>query len=60
MRIVLLGATGFVGMEVLKQALARNIQVTAIVRTPAKLASYQDKVTIVNGDYFDLTRNNPG
>ena len=37
MRIVLLGATGFVGSALLVEALHRGHKVTAIVRQPEKL-----------------------
>ena len=37
MRIVLLGATGFVGSALLVEALHRGHKVTAIVRHPEKL-----------------------
>jgi putative NADH-flavin reductase len=34
MKVVLLGATGFVGSAILKEALYRGHQVTAVVRPP--------------------------
>ena len=37
MRIVLLGATGFVGAALLSEALSRGHEVTAIARHPEKL-----------------------
>ena len=37
MKIVLIGATGFVGSKVLKEALSRGHEVTAISRNTAKL-----------------------
>ncbi|MEU0797832.1 NAD(P)H-binding protein, partial [Amycolatopsis sp. NPDC005961] len=37
MKITVLGATGGVGTEVVKQALDRGWDVTAVVRDPAKL-----------------------
>ncbi|MGE3976338.1 MAG: NAD(P)-dependent oxidoreductase [Nitrospira sp.] len=37
MKIALIGATGFVGSAILKEALARGHEVTAIVRHPEKL-----------------------
>ena len=36
-RIVLIGASGFVGSALLEEALNRGPQVTAVVRNPAKL-----------------------
>lgn len=49
MKIALIGATGFVGSAILKEALDRGIQVTAIVRHPEKIKA-QDHLTIVKGD----------
>lgn len=37
MKIALIGATGFVGSHLLKEALLRNHDVTAILRKPEKL-----------------------
>ncbi|WP_280152625.1 NAD(P)-dependent oxidoreductase [Piscinibacter sp. XHJ-5] len=39
MKIALIGATGFVGSKVLGEALQRRHQVTALARTPGKLAA---------------------
>ena len=52
MKIALIGATGFVGNAVLKEALDRGNEVTAIVRNPEKLSS-QKNLKIVQGDVFD-------
>lgn len=41
--IVILGATGNTGLQLVEQALARNYKVLAPVRTPAKLAHIQHK-----------------
>ena len=52
MKIALIGATGFVGSAILKEALDRGIEVTAIVRHPQKIKA-QDHLTIVKGDVMD-------
>ena len=52
MKIALFGATGRVGKEVLKQALAAGHEVVALVRSPEKLAGH-DKLTIIQGDVRD-------
>ncbi len=52
MKIALIGATGFVGAAILKEALSRGIYVTAIVRNPEKLKT-QNNLTIVKGDVMD-------
>ncbi|AMJ68076.1 NAD(P)-dependent oxidoreductase [Hymenobacter sp. PAMC 26628] len=50
MKIALIGATGFVGSNLLREALMRGHQVTAIVRSPAKLTVAHDHLTVVQGD----------
>ena len=49
MRMVLLGATGFVGSALLVEALQRGHKVTAIVRHPEKLEK-RDGLTATAGD----------
>jgi putative NADH-flavin reductase len=50
MKIAILGSTGFVGKELLEQALERGYQVKTLVRDPQKLGVYADKVEYVSGD----------
>ncbi|MCZ2259303.1 NAD(P)-dependent oxidoreductase [Sporosarcina sp. G11-34] len=52
MKIALFGATGRVGGEVLKLALAAGHEVTALVRSPEKLTSH-GQLTIIQGDVCD-------
>ena len=52
MRIVLLGATGFVGSALLVEALHRGHKVTVIVRHPEKLEK-RDGLTATAGDVYD-------
>ncbi len=52
MKIALIGASGFVGMAVLKELLQRGHQVTAIVRNPEKLQP-QNGLRIVKADATD-------
>jgi uncharacterized protein len=49
MHIVLYGATGQAGSRILTELLSRGHQVTAIVRTPAKLAAQQG-LSVAQGD----------
>ncbi len=44
MKIVLIGATGFIGSAILQEALNRGHQVTAIVRHPEKLLQHPNLV----------------
>lgn len=53
MKIALFGATGRVGGEVLKLALVEGHEVTALVRSPEKLAPH-DRLTIIQGDVRDV------
>ena len=52
MKVALLGATGFVGSALLKEALDRGHVVTAIVRHPEKLEK-REGLTAKTGDVHD-------
>lgn len=54
MRIILFGATGKVGSRVLHEALARNHQVTAVVRQPPAMNSLPTAANIVVGTANEL------
>ena len=54
MKIILLGATGFVGAALLSEALNRGHEVTAVVRNPAKLEE-KSGLTVIRGDVNDST-----
>jgi putative NADH-flavin reductase len=54
MKVALLGATGFVGSALLKEALERGHTVTAIVRHPEKLEQRKGLVARV-GDVYDTS-----
>jgi uncharacterized protein len=49
-KIVLIGASGFVGSAILKEALVRGHKVTAIVRNPEKITLKNPDLTIQKGD----------
>lgn len=53
MKIVLIGATGFVGSKVLDEALSRGHQVTAICRDPAKITVQAEGLIPVAADVYD-------
>jgi uncharacterized protein len=55
MKIALIGASGFVGSAVLKEALDRNHQVTAIARHPENIAMENENVKMVKADVFDVS-----
>lgn len=53
MKVVIFGATGFSGKAILKEALAKDYQVTILVRN-AKAVSIQNKnLTIIEGNVLD-------
>jgi hypothetical protein len=49
-KIVLIGASGFVGTAILKEALVRGHQVTAVVRHPDKITVVHKNLTVKHGD----------
>ncbi|RCR70575.1 NAD(P)-dependent oxidoreductase [Larkinella punicea] len=53
MKIALIGATGFVGSALLKEALHRGYDVTAIVRHPEKNTVENPQLTAVKGDVLN-------
>lgn len=54
MRILLIGATGGTGREVLRQALEQGHHVTALVRKPSRLKTSHPNLTVVQGNVLDL------
>ncbi len=50
MRLFILGATGGTGRALIDQALERGHRVTAFVRSPQKLGSPREGVTVLQGD----------
>jgi putative NADH-flavin reductase len=55
MKIVLIGATGFVGAPILSELLARGHEVTALARNPGKLAA-QEHLKVVKADALDAAQ----
>lgn len=53
MKIALIGASGFTGTSVLKEALKRGHTVTAIVRNPEKILINDDRLQKIAVDIFD-------
>ena len=53
MRLLVIGATGGTGRELVQQALAQGYQVTAFVRDPAKLQIEHANLRVAKGDVLD-------
>ncbi len=53
MKVVVLGATGGTGLEIVRQAIERGHTVTALVRSPDRLKPFRDRITIKQGDLLN-------
>ena len=53
MKLLILGATGSTGQQLVVQSLNRFHDVTALVRNPAKLSLNHEKLTVIKGDALD-------
>lgn len=53
MKVALIGASGFVGSAILKEALDRGHAVTAIVRNPENITLQHDHLHIIKADILD-------
>jgi len=53
MKLVIFGATGTVGRQVVQQALAQGYTVTAFARNPAKLNLQHPQLSFAQGDVMD-------
>jgi putative NADH-flavin reductase len=50
MKLMVLGATGGTGLEIVRQAIERGHSVTALVRSPERLKPFRDRITVEQGD----------
>lgn len=55
MNIVVFGATGKTGQEIVKQSLAQGYEVTAFVRDPSKMTLEHGGLKIMTGDIYEFT-----
>ena len=53
MKLLVIGATGRTGREVVQQALTRGHHVTAFVRSPESVGAKSEHLTVVKGDATD-------
>ena len=55
-KIILIGASGYVGSAIMNEALSRGMQVTAIVRHPEKITIKDANLTVKKGDVTDIDK----
>src|SRR5579883_350966 len=53
MKLIVLGATGGIGAEVVQQATERGHSVTAFVRSPERLSAFAGAIRILQGDLLN-------
>jgi|GraSoiStandDraft_14_1057315.scaffolds.fasta_scaffold77359_2 putative NADH-flavin reductase len=53
MKLLVLGATGGTGLEIVRQAIEHGHSVTAFVRSPERLKPFEDRVTVKQGDLLN-------
>ena len=53
MKVLVLGATGSVGQHILRLGTERGHEITALVRNPEKLKSWESRVRLIKGDALD-------
>jgi len=53
MKLVVLGATGGTGLELVRQAIEHGHSVTALVRSPDRLRGLRDRINIKQGDLLN-------
>jgi putative NADH-flavin reductase len=53
MRLVVLGATGGTGLELVRQAIERGHSVTALVRSADRLKPFRERITVKQGDLLN-------
>ena len=53
MKLIVLGATGGTGLQIVRQAVERGHALTALVRSPERLNGFKDRITVRSGDLLD-------
>ena len=53
MKLLILGATGGIGLELVRQAIEYHHQVTALVRAPERLKESADRIKVIQGDVLN-------
>jgi putative NADH-flavin reductase len=55
MKLLVLGATGATGLEIVKHALDRGHSITALVRSPDRLRPFRNRINVEQGDLLNIT-----
>jgi putative NADH-flavin reductase len=53
MKLIVLGATGGTGVEIVRQAMGRGHSVTAFVRSPERLKPFRDRIAVKQGNLLN-------
>jgi putative NADH-flavin reductase len=56
LKLVVLGATGGTGLELVRQAVERGHAVTAFVRSPERLVQFRGQIKVIQGDLLNSDR----
>ncbi|CAG5125837.1 unnamed protein product [Candidula unifasciata] len=55
MKLLVLGATGPTGQQLVNEAISQNHEVIAVVRSPEKLTTKSDKLKVIEGNILDTS-----
>ena len=53
MKVAVLGATGGIGLEIVRQAMEHGHSVTALVRSPERLKPFENSIAVKQGDLLN-------
>jgi putative NADH-flavin reductase len=56
MKLAVLGATGGTGLEIVRQAIERDHEVTALVRSPERLQPFRGRINVRQGDLLNAAQ----
>src|SRR5258708_36649311 len=59
MKLLVLGATGGTGVEIVRQAIEHGHSVTAFVRSPERLKPFRDRISVKQGNLWDAAELEP-
>ena len=59
MKLIVLGATGGTGLEIVRQAVEPGHSVTAFVRSPGRLKPFGDRITVRQGNLLNAAELEP-